>query len=196
LRHILEPALHELSQTVLAPGARTHVRERLGRLIGGDATPDSILALDVGCGYFSPLAAFGCEVTGLDIDAGRIRHFGPRGIVGSATSLSFADGHFDIVLSIGLLHHLDDADARRAIGEMRRVARLGGQIVIFDAVLPETAWRRPLAAAIRTLDFGAHMRGQAALRMLFDASDWRCERVTYAATGLEGVWFLSRGGEE
>jgi ubiquinone/menaquinone biosynthesis C-methylase UbiE len=44
---------------------------------------------------------------------------------GNALGLPFADGSFDYVTTSLFLHHLDDDDVIRALGEMSRVARRG-----------------------------------------------------------------------
>jgi SAM-dependent methyltransferase len=151
--------------------------------------------LDVGCGFASPLRLAGIAAIGLDIDERRVRAHAAPAVVGGAARLPFTDASFAAAFSFGLLHHLADADARSAIDEMLRVVRRDGLIAIFDGVLPQKAWRRPIAAAIRAADRGHHMRTQAELLRLFDgASPWHYERVTYAATGLEGLWCVRGAG--
>lgn len=177
-----------LIRKTLAPGAVAELARSVRRVFA-DCPRDS-LVLDVGCGYLSPLSYAGLATVGVDLDPERAQaHSGPA-VAADALALPFADRRFAAVASMGLLHHLDDTEARRAIGELARVARDDGLIAIFDGVLPVSVWRRPLAALIRRLDFGGHMRDEAALRGLFEgaAGAWRFERITYAATGLEGVW--------
>jgi ubiquinone/menaquinone biosynthesis C-methylase UbiE len=53
-------------------------------------------------------------------------------LVGNATELPLADGSVDVVLSNYCLHHLHDADKRRALAEACRVLRPDGRIVIGD----------------------------------------------------------------
>ena len=49
-----------------------------------------------------------------------------------ATSLPFADGRFDVVLSCAMLHHVVDWEA--ALSEASRVLKPGGRLVGFDLV--------------------------------------------------------------
>lgn len=180
--------LDRLVQAALAPGAVSYLSARLGEIAGAINGP----VLDVGCGYASPLQAAGIAAIGLDIDAPRAAAYGRRApaVVADATALPFADASFAAAFSFGLLHHLADVEARRAIVDMRRVTRVAGLIVIFDGVRPGKT-SRPLAAAIRALDPGGHMRAEAEFLALFDGIPrWRHERVTYAATGLEGLWCI------
>jgi ubiquinone/menaquinone biosynthesis C-methylase UbiE len=109
-------------------------------------------------------------------------------VVASATALPFRDGSFGATVGIGLLHHLSDDEAGRAVSEMTRVTAPGGHTVVLDAVVPEPAWRRPVAAVIRHLDRGRWMRRQAGVESLLDVPDaWTRERFTYARTGLEAL---------
>jgi SAM-dependent methyltransferase len=69
-----------------------------------------------------------------------------------ALALPFGDGAFDVALCSTALHHFDaHADLLRVVGEMRRVARLGGVIndlrrsraaLLGAQLLAATAWRR------------------------------------------------------
>ena len=109
---------------------------------------------------------------------------GVRGRVSSADALPFADGSFQTVWNIGLLHHLPDDVLRRAVHEMLRVCKPGGRVVVIDAVLPRSAWLRPLAWLTRRLDRGRHMRTQSQLESLLgECGSWRFQRETYALNG-------------
>lgn len=99
--------------------------------------------LDVACGpgivscYFARLAR---HVTGLDfvpamID--RARRYQAEQRVdnvtwqqGSSTDLPFAEGSFDCVITRFSFHHFLDPSA--ALGEMKRVARRGGTVLVCD----------------------------------------------------------------
>ena len=102
-------------------------------------------ALDVGAGTgLLTLAAAPNvgHVTALDIAPAMCRHLEAKlaplqianvdVVVGDATQLPLADGSIDVVLSNYCLHHLRDADKRRALAEARRVLAPGGRLVIGD----------------------------------------------------------------
>jgi SAM-dependent methyltransferase len=133
----------------------------------------------------------GLEPLGVDLSfpyAEAFRRRGGPAIVASADALPFVDGSFDGVWSLGLLHHLTDRAARRSVEEMVRVRREGGYIIVFDAVLPSSPWRRPIAWLFRRLDRGRYVRRQEALESLLKSvTDWGFERVTYSFLGLESL---------
>jgi ubiquinone/menaquinone biosynthesis C-methylase UbiE len=96
--------------------------------------------LDVGIGSgiaTQMLAEAGANVTGVDLTQWAVettRHrldaFGLEADVrqADAEQLPFADASFDLVFSWGVIHHSSDMD--RALGELVRVTRPGGRIVL------------------------------------------------------------------
>ena len=184
---VLARLLHGWTQSILALGAPEYLSARLSDWAKSLGSDDPVL--DLGCGYASPLKEANIWAVGVDIDFQRLRnHATGLAVLADAASLPFRNGSFAAAFSFGLLHHLDEGSARRAIGEALRVVRAGGLIVLFDGIMPES-WRKPVPKLIRALDGGNYMRDERALVALFDGlSGWSFERVTYAATGLEGVW--------
>jgi ubiquinone/menaquinone biosynthesis C-methylase UbiE len=96
--------------------------------------------LDAGCGdarLAVALAEQGATVTGVDAEprmlaAGRA-HAESRGVAvrlvqGDVRTLPFPDASFDVVLAVTVLCFVDDAP--RTAGEMARVLRPGGRLVI------------------------------------------------------------------
>jgi ubiquinone/menaquinone biosynthesis C-methylase UbiE len=57
--------------------------------------------------------------------------------IGSASALSFPDSSFDVVVSSLTMHHLAAADQLPAAGEMRRVLRPGGTLLIAEFQAPK-----------------------------------------------------------
>lgn len=180
----IEDALWRASQHILAPGGSGAIRDYVRRWMGDH--PGSGRRLDVGCGPRSRLADAGVDAIGVDLRPG-------WGITASATRLPFASGAFQSVWSFGLLHHLPDPAAQEALSEMLRVTEPRGYVVVFDGVLPED--HRPLASLVRRLDRGSRFRRQAEHEQLLARFGvWQCERITYARTGLEGVFAWIRTG--
>ncbi len=97
--------------------------------------------LDVGCGtgaLASLLHDRGYEVVGVDPSAGmldvmRSRAPGVKAIQAPGSSLPLGDGQFDLVVSVATFHHIAAPDeVRRTLGEMVRVCRPTGRVVIWD----------------------------------------------------------------
>lgn len=99
------------------------------------------MVLDIGCGNardIVPILEAGASIVGVDLSEGMIAQArldlaaaGQHGAVlevGDASRLRFADASFDKVLCSEVIEHIPDADA--AIGEMARVLKPGGMLVI------------------------------------------------------------------
>jgi ubiquinone/menaquinone biosynthesis C-methylase UbiE len=112
--------------------------------------------LDVGCGtgYFARLLAESVGHSGLvvGVDASREmityasrKAAGARNCqfeVGTAESLSLPSDRFDVVVSSLFMHHLPADVQALALGEMWRVLRPGGTLLIAEAHVPEAfGWR-------------------------------------------------------
>jgi 2-polyprenyl-3-methyl-5-hydroxy-6-metoxy-1,4-benzoquinol methylase/uncharacterized membrane protein YbhN (UPF0104 family) len=97
--------------------------------------------LDVGCGqgaYVARMRQLGFDVSGIDMSAGQIRlatrNVG-EGVVrlGSVLDIPAADGSFDFLYIINVLHHLSSVEEqRRAFAELLRVLRPGGLLLVHE----------------------------------------------------------------
>ena len=76
----------------------------------------------------------------------------PVWMLASAENLPLADDSFDRVLCSLLLHHLDDAAKTRAIGEMHRLLKPGGRLVLADYFQPASQWARLRFLLVRWID--------------------------------------------
>jgi ubiquinone/menaquinone biosynthesis C-methylase UbiE len=124
---------------------RTRDVVRRRRLVGEavDAQPGERI-LDVGCGpgyYVAELAervGEGGSVVGVDLSAPMLAVAGRRceGLPntefheGEATALPVEDESFDAVVSVQVLEYVADVEA--ALGEIQRVLRPGGRVVLWD----------------------------------------------------------------
>jgi SAM-dependent methyltransferase len=186
------PAIYRLSQSILAPGAEKKLTSQIKQICSNFPATDRIL--DAGCGPSSLLWKINKNPIGLDILFQYSRDFSKKGkkaVTGSIAEMPFAENSFDNVWCIGVLHHLPDALARQAISEMIQVCKSGGYVIIFDAVLPEPAWSRPLPLLIRKIDRGRYMRTQKKIESLLTRPmDWNCERFSYSLYRLEGIFCI------
>lgn len=109
-------------------------------------------ALEVGCGtgnYITALQeATGCPAWGIDPSEGMLSQALARGArvqfgPGSAEQLPFADGQFDLVFSVDVIHHVGDQAAYYR--EAYRALKPGGQV----CTVTDSEWiirrRQPLA---------------------------------------------------
>lgn len=178
------PSVYALAQVVFAPGQRG----KLTRIFETTAArlPPARRILDVGCGPSSWLWRLGLHPVGVDIAPSYIRRFATvgRGVVASSMGLPFPKATFDQTWCFGLLHHLSDDDARGTLSEMRRATAAGGTLIVMDAVLPRSLFKRPLAHLIRKLDRGAYVRNEDRHRELLGAG-WNVTRELMSYTGLE-----------
>jgi SAM-dependent methyltransferase len=102
--------------------------------------------LEVGCGngvvakYLA--SRYQSNVTGIDIDPEQIE-LAEKGIgdvtnirflEADATNLPFEAGSFDVVLSFGVMHHIDNW--LDALGEIKRVLRPGSYFIYADLIYP------------------------------------------------------------
>ncbi|HEX5473535.1 MAG TPA: class I SAM-dependent methyltransferase [Vicinamibacterales bacterium] len=119
-------------------GFRRFVRPWLAR--AGRAGPP-LEILDCGCGTGHNLAwlrAFG-RSTGIDLTWAGLQYAragGERKIAqASAAALPFGDARFDLVVSFDVIYALPDAVERAALGEMGRVLKPGGRLLLNVAAL-------------------------------------------------------------
>jgi SAM-dependent methyltransferase len=98
-------------------------------------------ALDVGCGtgrLAERLADAGYRVVGVDPSPGMLavsaarRPDIPR-LAADGAGLPFPDGSFALTYCVAVLHHVADPVAvRQVLGEMARVTRPGGHVIVWD----------------------------------------------------------------
>ncbi|WP_448625133.1 class I SAM-dependent methyltransferase [Geodermatophilus sp. URMC 64] len=127
--------------------------------------------LEIGCGTgnLALLVKARCPeatVTGIDPDLpalaiatrkSRRRRLPVRWDVGSAAELPYADGSVDRVLSSLMLHHVPDGQKARAIAEVHRVLRPGGELHLLDFGGPR---RSHASVLLRRAQADTRLRGQ------------------------------------
>jgi len=190
------PLIYRTAQVVLAPGMRRIVTARLRQVL--ERVPAQNRILDVGCGPSSWLSPLGMQPVGLDVShpyTVNYRAAGGTCVTASACEMPFGPESFDLVVSVALLHHLPDTLARHAVKEMVRVTRPGGTVVVFDPVLPASAFLRPLPYALCKLDRGNFIRKEADQRARILAPfDWHIQRFSHSYLGTEGLMCTLRRG--
>jgi SAM-dependent methyltransferase len=150
--------------------------EPLVAAAAGNVRPE---ILDCGCGTGNNLRmlrrygrAYGIDLTwaGLQYARGRGERSVARATVGA---LPFADERFGLVTSFDVLYALDDEVERRAIAEMFRVLRPGGQVIVNVAAIDALRGNHSvLAAEVRRYSKGD-------LRRKLEAGGFRVTHSTY-----------------
>lgn len=158
-RALSRPTLYSLFRRLVGRNAartvyaREHLRVRSGESV-----------LDLGCGpgdileFLPPVRYVGYDISPEYIDRAR-RRFGDRGEFhcrALSEDLPVAGGSFDLVIAHGLLHHLDDDQARTLFRVARRSLRAGGRLVTFDGCYARG--QSGLARLFLSLDRGRHVR--------------------------------------
>lgn len=120
--------------------------------------------LDIGCGPASMLPYLGeVEYTGFDPEPAYIRlareRHGNGGTFLDAGVQNIADQlheKFEIIIAIGVLHHLDDTQIRTLFRKAASVLKPGGRVITSDPVLRTP--QNPLARLVIRLDRGKYVR--------------------------------------
>lgn len=150
------PRVYDFKSNFISLG-RASVRQFL-RTLPETKAPATVL--DVGCGTGRHAEVWAGSYYGVDCDLDYISyahncHHG-NFIVGEATALAFPDNTFDLVLAIGLCHHLPDHSVLETVAEMVRVAKNGSCVYIVDAVLPSVS--NVLGYVLFMMDRGRYIR--------------------------------------
>lgn len=123
--------------------------------------------LDIGCGPADMLAYMPSDVDywGVDISQAYIdravRRFGKRGHF--LCKLLTADDlvmlpKFDVVTAVGVLHHLEDSEARQVLALAQQALKPGGRLVTIDPCLVKG--QNPIARFLIRRDRGQNVRSR------------------------------------
>ncbi len=147
----------------------------ISETIHGYSSSKGLKVLDIGCGNGYVLfqyARHGAEVSGVDLTKRAVelsrKRFDFGGMPGEffevdGNNLPFADGHFDIVCSMGVLHHI--SDPKPMVSEIFRVLKPGGRLIVM--LYYRYSWKNLVLIRLRRM-FDPQFRGkrqQEALNM-------------------------------
>lgn len=162
IRSVLSiPAIYSLFKLLIGGSSgRTRLVREYVRPTFGDRI------LDIGCGpgdilpYLPDVKYVGFDASQEYIKAAQTR-YGVRATFiceqVSTTTLK-EPSSFDIVLAIGILHHLDDAEALQLFHLAQAALKPGGRLITFDGVFIEK--QSPFARYIISRDRGQNVRTQ------------------------------------
>src|SRR4051812_260614 len=152
-----------------------HGRRRvLGAVLGGLDLSNGPRVLDAGCGSgrtLDELARLG-EAHGMELNPSGVAAARARGhhvLEGRVEAIPYEDASFDLVTCLDVIEHTDDV---AALGELRRVTRPGGRLVVTVPAHPRL-WSRHD-------EVNGHRRRytRESLRRSAEATGWSVERLT------------------
>lgn len=119
---------------------RAKASDLLQTIVSYFNSPRQVNLLDVGCGignyhpFFAPVVG---SVTGVDISTACIAKAQERNPTASysvydGVRLPYPDQQFDVTFCICVLHHVSPDRWLKFVGEMRRVTRDGGLVVVYE----------------------------------------------------------------
>jgi len=171
---------------------------RSTRSSAAGSNPDPPLrVLDVGCGHgyihrFLVGSDVRLELSAVDVaatvvDEARRQNPSVRYDVYEGTRLPYPDRSFDVVYTIAVMHHVPPSQWPAFLQEMRRVARPGGMIAVFEhnPINPLTQW------IVRTcpIDENAVLLGSRRLSRLIRDSGFVAIRSCYILfTPIDRSW--------
>ena len=173
-------------------GREGRLREKFLRPVGLQ-TGESVL--DVGCGTGSLAIAakrrvgVAGEVCGLDASApmiARARNKARKAGLelnfqtGVAEALPFPDSRFDVVLNTVMLHHLPRTARQECVGEMRRVLKPGGRLLVIEFGGAAPHGRGPIAHLHRH----GRIKPRELVELVGDAG------FNIVESGAVGIWDL------
>ena len=136
--------------------------------IHGYSLSRGLKVLDVGCGNGYVLfqyARHGAEVTGVDLTQTAVelslKRFALAQISGTflqvdGSKLPFPDNSFDIVCSMGVLHHV--SDPKPMVDDISRVLKPGGQLIVM--LYNRHSWKNVVLLRVKRL-FDPRYRGKS-----------------------------------
>lgn len=177
-----------MQQTIQTDGCWSLCYQQQVSLVESLIRPGSIV-LDVGCGPALPYRAPSAYVIGLDPSAESLAQNTDvdERIVGTAERIPLPDASVDMVVAFYAVHHMTgqstyESDERRirALGEMTRVLRPGGSLLIFEMV--------PTGMADLLQDMFWNMTKET-LGDRLDAYFWASERFAWTGIPFETTTF-------
>jgi len=137
--------------------------------------PREEMILDAGCGdgryVFALTGNKYCNVYGCDFAEDRIKQANKlsgevdnRFVVGNVLELPYGDNIFDVVLSVGVLHHLKNDEREQFFNEMIRVLKPGGRVFL---TVPKEKKLRKIISVFKNLVFVNYLKIPE-LRMIFE----------------------------
>ncbi len=179
-RLLENPKIYELMQKLLG-GDRVYraIREFIGVQLKNIGNYN---VLDVGCGTGFLSDCFTGAYTGVDINPAYIKKAEIKGkgvfMVADATKLPFAPETYDLVFTLGVLHHLESGNRKKLLNELWRVCKPDGKIIIIDGVIPSNRLNL-LGFILAKLDRGRYKVRGKKFKEMINASYFFSKKITF-----------------
>jgi SAM-dependent methyltransferase len=142
-------------------------------------------ALDVGCGVGltdARLLPHVASLHGVDVSEGMVERASAANPAATyevydGRRLPFADGRFDLVFAICVLHHVEPRDRAALAAELARVTRPGGLVAVFEHNPLNPLTRRVVRAC--AFDEGVELLGRRELERLLRTGGLETTDVEY-----------------
>lgn len=121
--------------------------------------------LDLGCGtgvlseMFNSASYLGLDINQRYICWARKVHPGYQFLAMDGQRMNLKSGSFDTVIIGGVIHHLEDEDARSLLSEAKRVLHPTGRMVLWEDVPTQRPYNW-IGKLIQRLDFGEYIRSE------------------------------------
>ncbi len=152
--------------------------------------PAGARILDAGCGSGRNMIELarhgtvtGVELSEMSVELARARGCGEV-VAGSVLEMPFADGAFDLAVSLDVIEHLEDDLG--ALRELRRVVAPGGALLV---TVPAYQW---LWSGHDVINHHHRRYTRRTLRRVAEQAGWRQQRTTYFNSLLLPVAILLR----
>jgi SAM-dependent methyltransferase len=149
---------------------------------------------DLGCGTGSLVPHLECaSYLGVDLDrsalahAARFERDGVRFVHGDGWDRAFCNHRPDVVLMMGLVHHLSDSGFRSVVDRLRQGLETPPRLVTMDVSFYRRRW---LNNFFSRLDRGAHVREPEGYEALFRQCGLEIRRREFQETRLGWVRYV------
>jgi len=168
-RLVTMPRVYDWIQRLLGG---PQARDKIASELLGYARGKSILEIGCGPGTWVPYLPEPKSYLGLDWNEKHIAtaqdRYGSENIQFAVADVSGLDRSFrgyDVVLGVGILHHLDDSEARIVLHKSAAVLSPGGIYIGLEPVYHSR--QNPIAKMLKMLDSGRNIRREDQYRSLF-----------------------------
>ena len=143
--------------------------------------------LDVPCGtgefcmLFPPGCYYGLDISEKYIDYAR-KKYKRRFFRGDALRIGFDEAFFDKVLTLSLLHHIDDSSVKSVLKETKRILKPDGILLLIEDAPTRNKWNI-VGKFLQKFDIGCNIRPESEYRIVLE-QDFNIRRYYHVKSGF------------